>query len=145
MNDIESGIRPLVDALNATGIVQTFSSCEGHYTADRTDGDAAFRLEQTLVDRNLAYVRFVPARDVSAEQVETALGQWLATYKKKHGLLPVRMIGYKLFTPIDDEIDVTFVIELHPFNRFDSPDQKRADTNRAVEQTVRILDGHVRV
>ena len=145
MDTIEPGIRPLVDALNATGLVQTFSSCEGHYTDNRNDGP-----EQTLVDRNLAYVRFVPAGGISVEQVEAALGQWLATYKNAHGLLPVRMIGYKLFTPIDNEIDVTFVIELHPFNRFDPPDRKQADTNRAVEQVARILvmrhtDGHVRV
>lgn len=126
MNDIEPGIRPLVDALNATGLVQTFSSCEGHYMAQ----------EQTVVDRNMAYVRFVPAGGVSTEQVEAALGQWLGTYKRAHGLVPVRVIGYKLFTPIDDQIDVTFVVELHPFNRFDPPDRKRADTNRAVEQVV---------
>ena len=122
MNDIEPGIRPLVDALNATGIVRTFSSCEGHFDPDR----------QTLVDRNVAYVRFVPAEDIPVEQVETALGQWLAAYKKKHGLLPVRVVGYKLFTPVDEDIDVTFVIELHPFNRFDLPARKRADINRAV-------------
>ncbi len=135
MNDIEPRIRPLVDALNATGLVQTFSSCEGHYDVE----------EQILVDRNLAYVRFVPAPDVSAEQVETAVGHWLMAYKKKHGLLPVRVIGYKLFTPTDDDIDITFVIELYPFNRFDPPGRKRSDTDRAVGQLVRILDSHVRV
>lgn len=124
MDELEPGIRPLVDALNATGLVQTFASCEGHFEPH----------QQTLVDRNLAYVRFVPAEGVSVEQVETALGQWLATYKKKHGLLPVRVIGYQLFTPVDDDIDVTFVIELHPFNRFDSRDQKRADIDWAVGQ-----------
>ena len=132
MDGLEPGIRPLVDALNATGLVLPFASCEGHFEPH----------QQTLVDRNLAYVRFVPNQGVSVEQVETALGQWLATYKKKHGLLPVRVIGYKLFTPIDDDIDVTFVIELHPFNRFDSPDRKRADTDRAVAQLVRSLDDH---
>lgn len=129
MNELEPGIRPLVDALNATGLVRTFSSCEGHYGPE----------EQTMVDRNLAYVRFMPAGGVSAEQVETALGRWLVTYKKKHGLLPVRVIGYKLFTPIDDDIDVTFVIELHPFNRFDSPGCQRTDTDRAVARVVALL------
>lgn len=122
MTPIEPGILPLVDALTATGLVRTFSSCEGHFEPT----------EQTLVDRNHAYVRFVPAEGIAPEQVETELGQWLITYKKKHGLMPVRVIGYKLFTPIDDEIDVTFVIELHPFNRFDRPETKRADIERAV-------------
>lgn len=131
MDGIEPRIWPLVDALNATDLVRTFSSCEGHYNPE----------EQTLVDRNLAYVRFVPAPGVLPEQVETALGQWLAEYKKKYGLLPVRVIGYKLFTPTDDDIDVTFVIELYPFNRFDPPDRKRSDTDRTVGQLVaRIVD-----
>ena len=130
MNDIEPGIRPLVDALNATGIVSTFSSCEGHFDPD----------QQTLVDRNLAYVRFVPTEGTPVEQVETALGQWLVAYKKKHGLLPVRVIGYKLFTPVDKDIDVTFVVELHPFNRFDLPSRKRADIDRATAQVVTLLN-----
>ncbi len=126
MSPIEPGILPLVEALNATGLVRTFSSCEGHFGPS----------EQTLrsvatVDRNHAYVRFVLAEGITSEQVETAMGQWLIAYKKKHGLMPVRVIGYKLFTPVDDEIDVTFVLELHPFNRFDSPETKRDDVNRA--------------
>ena len=130
MNDIEPGIRPLVDALNAMGIVSTFSSCEGHFDPD----------QQTLVDRNVAYVRFVPATDIPVEQVEITLGSWLVAYKKKHGLLPVRVIGCKLFTPIDDDIDVTFVIELRPFNRFDLPSRKRTDMDRAVAQVVMLLN-----
>lgn len=85
-----------------------------------------------MVDRNHAYVRFVPAEGITPEQVETVLGQWLIGYKKKHGLMPVRVIGYKLFTPIDNDVDVTFVIELHPFNRFDRPETKRKDIDRAV-------------
>lgn len=129
MNDIEPGILPLVDGLNATGLVRTFSSCEGHFAPH----------EQTIVDRNHAEVRFVPAEGISTEQVETALGQWLITYKKKHGLMPVRVIGYKLFTPVDEDLDVTFVIELHPFNRFDPPETKRADVNRSVRLLQNIL------
>lgn len=128
---IEPGILPLVDALNATGLVRTFSSCEGHFGPTRGDGP-----EQTLVDRSHAYVRFVPAEGITSEQVETAMGNLLMAYKKKHGLMPVRVIGYKLFTPLDDEIDVTFVLELHPFNRFDLPETKRDDVNRAISQLV---------
>lgn len=124
---IEPGILPLVEALNATGLVQTFSSCEGHFDPSRGDGS-----EQTLVDRNHAYVRFIPADGITHEQVETALGNWLMAYKKKHGLMPVRVIGYKLFTPIDNEVDVTFVLELHPFNRFDLPQTKRDDVDKSI-------------
>jgi hypothetical protein len=128
-NEIETRIKPLVDALNGTGLIRTFSSCEGHYGPD----------EQTLVDRNHAYVRFLPAAGVAAGRVEEVLGQWLIDYKKKHGLMPVRVIGYVLFTPIDDDIDRTYVLELHPFNRFDPADRKRSDTEWAVERLVGIV------
>lgn len=130
LSPIESNILPLVEALNTTGLVRTFSSCEGHFGPE----------EQTIVDRNHAYVRFVPAEGIPAEQVETTLGQWIIAYKKKHGLMPVRVIGYKLFTPVDDEIDLTFVIELHPFNRFDLPETKGADIDRGVRNLAIIIE-----
>ena len=130
MENVEPGIRPLVDALNATGLVRTFSSCEGHYDSE----------EQTLVDRNLAYVRFVPAPGVSVGQVETLITYVLTRFRVRHGLIPVNLSGYKLYTPIDDETtEETFVLELRPFNRFDPPDRKRADRNRAVAQAVVIV------
>lgn len=127
MEDIEPKIRPLVDALNKTGLVRTFSSCEGHFLPD----------EQTLVDRNHAEVRFVPASGVPVEDVEKLLASIVTRYKTRHGLIPVKVTAYKLYTPIDDEaVEETFVLELRPFNRFDSPDRKRADIDRAIEQVV---------
>jgi hypothetical protein len=130
MNDIEPRIRPLVDALNATVLVRTFSSCEGHFDPS----------EQTLVDRNLAYVRFVPAEGILAGQVETLLTYVLTRFKARHGLVPINLIGYKLYTPLDDEsTEETFVLELRPFNRFDLHDRKRSDTDRAVAQVVAVL------
>jgi hypothetical protein len=130
MDDIEPRIRPLVDALNATGVVRTFSSCEGHYSPD----------EQTLVDRNRAEVRFVPAGDSPVEGIEQLLTYLLTTFKRRHGILPIHLNGYKLYTPIDDtSVEKTFVLELRPFNRFDPPDRKRADTDRAIGQVVTLL------
>ncbi|GAB3545338.1 hypothetical protein [Spirosoma fluminis] len=130
MNDIEPHIHPLVDALNATGLVQTFSSCEGHFRPD----------EQTLVDRNRAEVRFLPAPNVSNEAVERLLSYVLTRFKYRHGLLPIQVSAHKLYTPIDRErIDETFVLELRPFNRFDPPDRKRSDTDRAIEQVVKVI------
>ncbi|WP_460970428.1 hypothetical protein [Spirosoma migulaei] len=127
MHDIEPKIRPLVDALNKTGLVRTFSSCEGHFGPG----------EQTLVDRNHAEVRFVPADGVSVEEVEKLLASLVTRFKSRHGLLPVKVMAYKLYTPIDDEVvEETFVLELRPFNRFDSPDRKRADIDWAIGQVV---------
>lgn len=130
MDTIEPQIRPLVDALNQTGLVRTFSSCEGHFLPE----------EQTLVDRTHAYVRFVPAGDVPVESIEKLLSFLLTRFRSQHGLIPINLTGYKLYTPIDDEtVEETFVLELRPFNRFDSDDRKRNDTDRAIEQLVQVL------
>ena len=130
MEDLEPQIRPLVEALNATGLVRTFSSCQGHYAPD----------EQTLVDRNRAEVRFVPSEKVEKEKVENLIAQVLTRFKSQHGLIPITLTGYKLYTPIDEAVEETFVLELRPFNRFDPPDRKRSDTDRAIQQILRILD-----
>ncbi|MGF7217696.1 hypothetical protein GGR92_003871 [Spirosoma lacussanchae] len=129
--EIEARIRPLVDALNATGLVQTFSSCEGHFSPE----------EQTLVDRNQAEVRFIPASGIQQPQVESLLASVLIYFKQRHGLIPTTVTGFKLYTPLDEvEVEETFVLQLRPFNRFDPPDHKRADTDRAIKQIVAILD-----
>ncbi|MVM36033.1 hypothetical protein GO755_38830 [Spirosoma sp. HMF4905] len=136
MEDIELKIRPLVDALNKTGLVRTFSSCEGHFSPD----------EQTLVDRNHAEVRFVPCDDVAVNEVENLLTYVLTRFKARHGLIPIKVTAYKLYTPIDDEIiEETFVLELRPFNRFDSPDRKRADIDWAIEQVVAWVEAHATI
>lgn len=132
-NNIEPGIWPLVEALNRTGFIQTFSSCEGHFTAD----------EQRLRDRNHAEVRFLPASGtlpVAIADLERWLGTLLARFKTRHGLMPVTVVGYKLFTPIDEvTVDETYVLELRPFNRFDPPATKRADIDRAVLQLTELM------
>ncbi len=127
-DDIEPGILPLVEAMNKTGLVQTFSSCEGHFHPD----------EQRLRDRNHAEVRFLPASGtspVNGVDVDKWLGTLLAKFKARHGLMPVTVAGYKLFTPIDETtVEETYVVELRPFNRFEPPVTKRADIDRAIRQ-----------
>jgi hypothetical protein len=128
--DIEPQILPLVEALNQTGVVQTFSSCAGHFGPD----------EQHLRDRNHAEVRFIPAPGITTEQVESALAFWLIRFKQQHGIFPVQTIGYKLFTAVDDAVEVSFVLELRPFNRFDPPATKRNDIDRAIGQILNVLE-----
>ncbi len=130
MTAIEAGIRPLVDALNATGLVTTFSSCEGHFDAVA---------HPPLIDRPHAYVRFVPATGVRANEVEKLMAYLLTRFRARHGLIPVKLTGYKQYTPSDDEmVEETFVLELNPVNRFDPPARHRADTDRAIEQAVAL-------
>ena len=130
MTDLEPNIRPLVEALNQTGLIRTFSSCEGHFTPT----------EQTFQDRNRAYVKFVPDVGVAEPAVEQWLGNLLIQFKIKHGYLPIHVTGYKLYTPTDDTIETSFTLELTPFNRFDSPLTKRADTNRAINQLTTLVN-----
>lgn len=130
MDEIEPGIRPLVDALNATGLVRTFSSCEGHFSPS----------EQTIVDRNHAEVRYVPAEGVTNEAVEKLLWYLLTQFKVRHGLIPVTLTAHKLYTPIGEKtIEETFVLQFRPFNRFDQPDRKRADVDWAIEKVVKFF------
>ncbi|HEX9957478.1 MAG TPA: hypothetical protein VGA96_09475 [Fibrella sp.] len=133
MNEIEPGIRPLVETMNKTGLVQTFSSCEGHFAPD----------EQRLRDRNHAEIRFLPASGTlptAGADIEKWLGTLLARFKAQHGIMPVTVVGYKLFTPIEETtIDVTYVLELRPFNRFDPPATKRYDIDRAVLQLAALM------
>lgn len=129
MTDPEPHIRPLVEALNQTGLLRTFSSCEGHYAP----------AEQTFQDRNRAYVKFVPAPHIPEQTIEQWLGRLLIQFKIRHGYLPVHLTGYKLYTPTDDAIETSFTLELMPFNRFDRPETKRADTNRAIQQVTALL------
>jgi hypothetical protein len=133
---MEIRIRPAVDALNRTGLVQTFSSCEGHYEPS----------EQSLRDRNYADIRFLPAPGVSFETVEAFLSQLLNQFKDRHGLLPIRLTAHKLFTPLGhDQTDITFVLHWEPFNRFDPPAQKRSDTDRAIAQVVALISAEALV
>lgn len=119
--------------MNHTGLVETFSSCEGHFAPE----------EQRLRDRNHAEVRFLPAPGTLSGS-ETSLNYWLGTllarFKAQHSLMPVTVIGYKLFTPIGEAtVDETYVLELRPFNRFDPPATKRADIDRAVLQLALLV------
>ena len=50
---IEPRIRPLVDALNETCLLETFSSCQGHFGEENSTGDLNDRSEAEV----RAYVR----------------------------------------------------------------------------------------
>src|ERR1700734_458495 len=60
-------IKPLVDAMNATGVIQTVASCQGHvvgiidpYVYFRATPDIAGRLERALRACNAANILLVP-------------------------------------------------------------------------------------
>ena len=133
IKEIEPRIRPLVDALNATGILETFSSCEGHF------GER----EQELTDRNRADVRFDPAPGVSEATIEFFLSYLITEFIEESGIHPVSISAHKLYTPYDKEVgpevDAVYVLELSPFDRFDPPEQVRKDIDAGIASATRVV------
>jgi len=128
--EIEPKILPLVDAINELSIVRTFSSCEAHY--DEQD--------QEFMDRNKADVRFDPLPGVALEEIEVFITYLMTEFNNLHGFTPMTLTGYKLFMPNDDyQPEFTFVIELEPFDRFDTAKNKRKGTDKAIAQATEIV------
>jgi len=84
---IEPGIKPLVDALNATGLVKTFSSCEGHFG----------KTGKHYRDRNFADVRFVPVKGVKEHAIQTLLEYIITEAESKD--LPAEVEAQKKYLP----------------------------------------------
>ena len=123
--DIEPGILPLVEALNNTGVVHTFSSCQGHF-------DQFHRFN----DKNKADVRFHPEDNISEKEIEKFIYFLLSEFNDKHSFDPVILSAHKLYTPLqpneNEIIDYVYVIELTPFDQEVSPEQKRQNVDQAI-------------
>ena len=132
MQEIESKILPLVQALNSTGLVNTFSSCEGHF-------DTISRFN----DHNKADVRFDPEDNVSDYDIEKFISYIITRFSNLHSFSPVIATAHKLYAPIspeeNKEIDFVYVLQLIPFDHGDSPDKKRTDIDKAILDTVAIV------
>ncbi len=133
-NEIEPKIKPLVQSLNNIGILTTFSSCQGHFEPE----------DQELMDRNHADVRFDPKKSVSEQEIDLFLTYLMTEFNNRHSFAPVGLRAYKLFTPCFEEnnieVDAIYIIELIPFDRFDTGDEKRKYIDIAIPQAVKIVD-----
>lgn len=132
-NQIEPKIKPLVDAMNNTKICWTFSSCQGHYCDE----------EQEFSDRNRADVRFDLKDGVSNNDAEHFMTYLITEFTNRHGFSPVIIKGYKLYAPDDDySTDYVYVVELSPFDRFETPTDKRNMTDKAILQATTIVNDY---
>ncbi len=136
MYDIEPKILPLIQALNSTGLVSTFSNCEGHF-------DTISRFN----DHNKADVRFDPEDNVSDYDIEKFISYIITRFGNLHSFSPVIATAHKLYAPIgleeNKEIDFVYVLQLIPFDQGDSPDKKRSDIDKAIlNAAVIIKDYH---
>lgn len=130
IDPIEPKILPLVEAINSSGIVKTFSSCQGHYD----------EIDQETMDRNHADVRFDPLPNILDIEVERFITFMVTEFNNDFTFVPTLLRGYKLFTPNNKyETDAVYVIELTPFERMDNPKIKRKDTDEGILNAVTIV------
>ena len=113
---IEPKILPLVNELNKTGILETISSCQGHFKGT----------DQKIDDRNFADVRFLKLSEVPEKRIEVLLN---FIFNEFHQLdNPIHLDAYKKYTGSEPR----YVVMLKPKDRFDHPSQKRKDVDAAI-------------
>lgn len=137
-NDIEPKILPLVQALNSTGLVHTFSSCEGHFDSyDRFN------------NHHKADVRFDPADGFSEYEIEKFISYIITEFNNLHSFSPVTLTMHKLYAPInpdeDREIDFVYVLELTPFDHDVSPKKQRSDVDKAIFDASAVVVSYSRM
>ncbi len=130
---IEQKIEPLVDAINNTSIVKTFSSCEGHYS-DCVD----------VMDRCCADVRFNPSDGIKEKQIETFFDYILKKYSNLEIQWKAKLQICKQYTPLsnDENIDFIFAIKISPFDKNESDRNKRIDIDKAILEVTKIVKGY---
>lgn len=127
--DIEPRILPLVTAINQTGLFITFSSCEGHFEPS----------QQTIDDRNRADVRFERKKGVSEKRANDFLYFLVNEYPL--GLIRAGLSVYKVYAPFHplNTADYVYVIQIEPYDRFDTPERKRAETDEGIDMLLNII------
>lgn len=125
---IEPKILPLVKALNDTGLVKTFSSCQGHYRGT----------DQKLQDRNFADVRFYKLPNASEKELETLLVSVISDFWYQNSVVIIE--AFKKFIPDPDKKnEPMYLITLAPLDRFDHPSKKRKDTDQAIKMATNLV------
>jgi len=127
---VEPKILPLVKAMNATKLVKTFSSCQGHFKGT----------EQKAQDRNFADVRFEILPNVDEKEVELLLGHIVTRFYEWSCY--VLMEAYKSYMGKEGKktFQNIYVIKLEPADRFEHPKVKRKDMDKAIKATAILVE-----
>ena len=132
MNEIEPKILPLVQALNSTGLVSTFSSCEVHFAE-----------MNRFTDHSKADVRFDPEGNVPDHDIEKFISYIITRFNNLYSFSPVIATAHKLYAPIgpeeNEEIDFVYVIQLIPFDKGDPRYKKRRYIDKAILDAADIV------
>jgi hypothetical protein len=137
-NAIEPRIRPLVSALNATGLVTTFSSCEGHF--GRVD-------KESLNVRESANVRFEPNAGVREAELEALFGHVIGNHVNSPLMWKALLSIYKEYLPGTESDYVAghvFVFQIEAFDPHLSSRSKRKHVDLVIEQTAKSVREYVR-
>lgn len=126
LNSIEPGIRSLVDAINESGLVQTFTSCEGHYGYRPPPGD--------FTDRERANVGFFLRDGASEADLQHLFGQVLADYERHEVKEATFCIGKRYAAGLagSDTPEVFYELQVRPRDRNATDAEKRRVTDRAL-------------
>src|SRR5712691_10445236 len=128
MDEIEPRIKPLVDALNNTELVSTFSSCEGHF---------GFYDPQDFTDKEKADLRFDPEEGVSEREIELFFSYVLEKYEESGQMHKSALSIYKKYTSLSKgemPIDFVYVLEIRPFNPYITNEEKRNIVDDAIDR-----------
>ncbi len=131
---IEPRIRPLVDALNATGLVQTFTSCEGHFA----DGAS-----QPSPDRERANVGFFLSAGAPEQELARLFGAMLAEQQRSEPTEAELAIAKRYLPSLDgtDVAEVFFEVTIRPSRSLQtSAEAKRAATDRCLAVVVAAVE-----
>jgi hypothetical protein len=126
---IEPRILPLVNAINQTGLFRTISSCQGHFAPG----------EQTIDDRNRADVRFERKKGVSEKSANAFLHFLVNQYPL--GLIRAGLSVCKIYAPFHplNTADYVYVIQIEPYDRFDTLEHKREETDEGIDMLLSII------
>ena len=126
---IEPKIRPLVDAINETGIGKTFTSCQGHF---------GWFQQPRFFDRTVANVGFRLLLDGTERQIESLFGNIGGEYGQIDS--PVHVFTYKNLV-FEVGLLQLFFIEFRVVDRFALPWVKRKHTDNAIRLVTDVVRG----
>lgn len=139
---IEPLILPLVDALNETGLLETFSSCQGHFGEEEEP--------DTLNDRTKADVRAYLRDGASEKDVEELILHVLSDHmddSMKWGA--VLSISKQYIADPREEgvlqpLDYYFLFTLQPFDRGAPDTEKRQVVSTLIAETTSSVKQHTK-
>lgn len=128
--EIEPKIAPLVVVLNATGLVNTFSSCEGH-----------FPLRGTLGQPEYAEVRFDILPNIPESALEEFFFEIDFAFESAFSFDPIRLRIFKYYYRMSPGNSQShFCLEFVPFDNHYTDAKKRQDTDAAIKGMVKIIE-----